>query len=283
LYKGAKKAKLKLTNANDVNDKDEISLYIRGRYLCSMDAMWRTLVKLILSTIIDDTTYYCSFYKYILGYQTYPSPIPSVIIIKIKTENEMNKIIQDGQVCDLLIYFYRPSSLQSLTYPALFKLYLYSIKLPAQYRNIEPNNAELTHFAIDMPHMGKTFYLYKRNRNFKSITRLEMVPLTIGEKWYLRLILYRMPVVSFKDARTVDGMIFQTFQEAALARKLVEDENEANIAFQWATLHSSPPELRTLFVIMTSQGFPTINIYNDLELRMKLMEDYLIHFNNNMR
>ena len=45
LYKGAKKAKLKLTNADDVNDKDEITLYLRGRYLCSMDAMWRTLGK----------------------------------------------------------------------------------------------------------------------------------------------------------------------------------------------------------------------------------------------
>jgi len=43
LNKGAKKAKLKLTNAEDVYDKDEITLYLRGRYLCSMNAMWRTL------------------------------------------------------------------------------------------------------------------------------------------------------------------------------------------------------------------------------------------------
>ena len=110
-----------------------------------------------------------------------------------------------------------------------------------------------------------------------------MVPLTVGEKWYLRLILYNQPVISFKDARTVDGIAFQTFQEAALARNLVEDENEATIAFQWATLNSSPPELRTLFAIMTSQGFPTVKIYNDPELRMKLMEDFLLDFDNNMR
>jgi len=74
-----------------------------------------------------------------------------------------------------------------------------------------------------------------------------MVPLTVGEKWYLRLILYNHPVTSFNHARTIDEIVFQTFQEAALARNLVEDENEAKIAFQWATLHSSPPELRTLF------------------------------------
>jgi hypothetical protein len=43
LYKGAKKVKFRLQNAEDIDDKDEISLYIRGRYLCSMDATWRIL------------------------------------------------------------------------------------------------------------------------------------------------------------------------------------------------------------------------------------------------
>jgi len=218
-----------------------------------------------------------------LGYQTYPSPTPSVRIIKIKTENEMNKIIQDGHICDLLIYFHRPSTLHNLTYPALFQKYTYSLKLPAQYRNTEVNNSGSHYFIIHMPHSSKNYYLYTRNQRFKSITRLQMVPLTKGEIWYLRLILYSQPVLSFKDARTVEETTFQTFQEAALARKLVEDENEATTAFQWATLHSSPPELRTLFVIMTDQGFPTVKIYNDPELRMKLMEDYLLDFNNNTR
>lgn len=110
-----------------------------------------------------------------------------------------------------------------------------------------------------------------------------MVPLTLGEIWYLRLILYSQPVISFKDARTVDGITFKTFQEAALARRLVEDENEANITFQWATMNSTPNELRTLFVIMTSQGFPTVNIYKDDEFRIKMMEDYMLDFNGNLR
>jgi hypothetical protein len=195
----------------------------------------------------------------------------------------MNKIIQDGQVCDLLIYFNRPPVLQNFTFTALFQNYIYSLKLPTQYRNVEMNNIELSCFTIYVPHTFKTYYLYKRNQRFRSITRLEMVPLTKGEIWYIRLILYSQPVVSYKDAKTVDGITFQTFQEAALARKLVEDEKEVNLAFQWATLSSTPPELRTLFVIMTSQGFPTVTIYNDIELRIKLMEDYLLDFNDNMR
>jgi len=130
---------LKLTNADDVNDKDKITLYLRGRYLCSMDAVWRTLGKCNLHI----TNFHLkSFNNMYLGYQTYPSPTPSVRIIKIKTENEINKIIQDGHVCDLLIYFHRPSTLRSLTYPVLFPKYTYSLKSPAQYRNTEVNNSE---------------------------------------------------------------------------------------------------------------------------------------------
>ena len=33
--KGASKAKFRESNADDVSDKDESTLYIRGRYLCS--------------------------------------------------------------------------------------------------------------------------------------------------------------------------------------------------------------------------------------------------------
>ena len=45
---GAKKEKLRLTNAEDIADDDEINLYLRARMLCSMDAMWRVMVKLLL-------------------------------------------------------------------------------------------------------------------------------------------------------------------------------------------------------------------------------------------
>jgi len=152
---------LKLTNADDVYDKDEITLYTRGRYLCSMDAMWRTLGKCNLCINNFSNTTVNVLY---LGYQTYPSPTPSVRIIKIKTENETNKIIQDGHVCDLLIYFHRPSILVNLTYPAFFQKYIYNLKLPAQYRNTGVNNSEAHYFTIYKPHMLQNFYIYTRNQ-----------------------------------------------------------------------------------------------------------------------
>jgi len=107
-----------------------------------------------------------------------------------------------------------------------------------------------------------------------------MVPITIGEKWYLRLLLYNRPTFSFSDIKTINGITYSSYQLACLAAKLVEDENEALIAFEWAIGFSSPAELRSLFVIMTTQGFPTISIYQNIDLRKKLMEDILFRIGN---
>lgn len=59
-----------------------------------------------------------------------------------------------------------------------------------------------------------------------------MVPLTIGEKWYIRLILYNKPVKSFKVAKSIDGITYQTFQQVALSAKLICEKYKATIAFQ---------------------------------------------------
>ena len=102
-----------------------------------------------------------------------------------------------------------------------------------------------------------------------------MVPLTVGEKWYLRLLLMHLPSISFKDIKTYRNTTYETYQSTALAANLVDDENEALTAFQWALNYSTPAELRNLFIIMTTQGFPTMQIYENNDLRYKLMEDYL--------
>ena len=44
LFLGAKKEKFRLTNADDIADDDEISLFLRAQMLSSMDCMWRAMV-----------------------------------------------------------------------------------------------------------------------------------------------------------------------------------------------------------------------------------------------
>ncbi len=58
LFKGAKKERFRLTNAEDIADDDEINLHIRAQVISSMDSMWR-----------------------VMGYETYPATNPSVILV----------------------------------------------------------------------------------------------------------------------------------------------------------------------------------------------------------
>jgi hypothetical protein len=85
----------------EVEDRDEIKLFLRGRYLSSMDAMWR-----------------------VLKFKTYPESQPSVCTIKIKTPDEMNDLIDSGLNCAMSIYFNRPRELADYTFVNLFERFI---------------------------------------------------------------------------------------------------------------------------------------------------------------
>jgi hypothetical protein len=251
LYKGAKKAKLRLTNAEDIDDDDEINLYIRGRYLCSMDCMWRCL-----------------------GYRTYPRPTPAVFLIKVKMPAVLKNLQDlDKLSCDLLQYFYRPQDLYHMTYCEFNNSYIIYNKRTPYYLQTKVLN--LDYYIIHIPRIkSSTLYYCKRSRTSETITRMEMVSPKAGELWYLRQILLKKPCYSFDDAKTHNGILIDTFQEASITQGFLETEKEANICFQEAMLDSTPSELRYLFVLLTIQGFPTLQIYYDEETFDLLVEDY---------
>ena len=89
------------------------------------------------------------------------------------------------------------------------------------------------------------------------------------------------PIVSEEDVVvTAETVIqrFETFQEACVARGLCTDITEAIIAFQESVIFCSPAELRAFFVLLTIQGFPTLHIFNVVELKEAMMVDYRIDF-----
>jgi len=77
----------------------------------------------------------------------------------------------------------------------------------------------------------------------------------------------------------VNGIEFQTFQLAAVARNLVDDDREAYLAFQNVILMSTPAELRSLLVLLTVEGYPTLSIIQDEEMFSTMYDDYL-HLDN---
>jgi hypothetical protein len=146
------------------------------------------------------------------------------------------------------------------------------------------SDAPLYH-AMTIPGLKKNpLYLYKRKDNADRIVRTEMIYITAGEPYYLRLISKSRPFNSFKDARTVNGTVYATFQEAAIASHLVEDDRDARQCFLEAShfngtgpqdVHLTPSRLRGLFAHLTLNGYPTLNIFNDVALRDTMLTDLL--------
>jgi hypothetical protein len=118
LFKGNRKNKIMFDNTNDLHEKDEIGHYIRGRLICSMDAMWRCF-----------------------GYQTYPATNPSVMIIKVKMPDHIENIKGEGKMCDLDIYFRRPECLKDFKYTEFYENYDYSTTYPKKYINYNGCNS----------------------------------------------------------------------------------------------------------------------------------------------
>jgi hypothetical protein len=156
LYKGAKKVKLRLTNAEDVQDDDEVTLYLRGRFLCAMDAMWRTL-----------------------GYQTYPASFPAVQTIVVKMPEMVQHLLMDRKSCDMIVYFNRPPQLRHLKYTELFGMYIVTEKLSRRFRHDDMNDLN-GYFIITIPLLRRDVYLQRRTDSTTTIIRMGMLYITSG-------------------------------------------------------------------------------------------------------
>ena len=76
-----------------------------------------------------------------------------------------------------------------------------------------------------------------------------------GERYYLRLLLVSVPgPTSFEDLRTVNGVLYDTFQEACLARRLIENDTAWVQCFEEAVCYMSGERLRSLFIIALTHG-----------------------------
>lgn len=100
-----------------------------------------------------------------------------------------------------------------------------------------------------------------------QIGRIYPVPLKDTERYALRVLLLNVPgPLSFEDIRTIDGVFFESYIEAALARGLMSRDNPYLLVFKDASELCSPEAFRDLFVNLLINKF----ISNGLEL----MEQY---------
>jgi hypothetical protein len=100
-YKGAaKKEHIDLGSKQEHDSLDEIKLFIHGRIMCSMAAVWR-----------------------MYGYQDYPAPEPPVCVFKVCSGAQLKDFIQRCKVTDLQIYYNCPAELDALKYTDFWKKY----------------------------------------------------------------------------------------------------------------------------------------------------------------
>jgi len=113
LYKHLFKGRRKVAATFRKKDKprDENEAYVKGRYMCAMDAMWRTY-----------------------GYQTYPASIPAVNQVKIVLEDVCQDFLSKQKCCDLVVYFNRPVQLENMLYADMYNDYSWSYKLQKKYQ-----------------------------------------------------------------------------------------------------------------------------------------------------
>ena len=248
LFKGNRKVTMQLDNVDDVHNKDEILLFQRGRMICAMQAMF-----------------------VFLGYQQYPASDPSVILIKVKDPTQLLNITSSKQLCDMFIYFSRPRTQEfsQLTYKQFFQKWNYCRK-PIQFRDGRRTiQLPLQHSSI------RTVCLFERSSksHYNTIIRLAMVPSTIGETFWLRTMLNRYPVYSYVELRTINGVEYRTFQEAACALDFHEKKELATTTFKECLAISNAHEMRMLFVNMTTTGLPTIHIFNEPKFQEFMARD----------
>jgi hypothetical protein len=107
--------------------------------------------------------------------------------------------------------------------------------------------------------------MYVPVRQVKRCTRIEMVYQTIGERYYLRLILLKQPVLNDEDSCTLtavpgggEPIVFLSYQQSAIAHGYVESAVDVQLTFDDMCRTGTAAQCRSYFVILTLHGYATM-------------------------
>ncbi|KIJ40641.1 hypothetical protein M422DRAFT_109402, partial [Sphaerobolus stellatus SS14] len=219
VFKGPDHINFQIQNPErEKNLTDEVNDYINGRYLSATEAAWR-----------------------ILGFQI-TSKKPAVTCLPVHLPNQNRIQFNQGQnrqtstVSNLIRYFFRPldPNFNALLYTEYFQQYVhYPYRLNEDLRDDET-------LEQIIPGTSARHKISKRMTG-EIVARLQTIPLTAGETFYLRALLAHRPARSFQDLRTIGNNVYSTFHEAAIAFGLFHDHNEGYYALQEAVASFSTP------------------------------------------
>ena len=163
------------------------------------------------------------------GYQDYPAPEPPVCTFKVCTKAQLDNFEMRNEITDLQIYYNRPAALHDLKFTKFFCKYNTSTNLPKYYQD-NPNTADDVqldrhYFKVYIGQNQLIHYVYCPVKPVKRCVRIEMLYITSGDIYYLRLILLNRKATSDQDVLTYhpvrgggDPIVFTSYQQSAIAQ-----------------------------------------------------------------
>jgi hypothetical protein len=180
----------------------------------------------------------------------------------------------------MTVYFNRPEGFgfPDLKFTELFTYWESSYEVPHRFGVVDKDliNPAEGLFKLMLPGVKRPVWLYARAKPEDSICRMSSIFIQAGEIWYLRLILLKFACDSYEDAKSWMGIVYPTFQHSAIARGLFEGKDEAVHSFEQSMKYSTPRMLRSLFVLLTLQGFNSLSILDRPDMHNAMLKDYLV-------
>ena len=120
------------------------------------------------------------------------------------------------------------------------------------------------HYVFDRKNTKWTF----RVRKLNVITRMYSVSPKQVEKFHLRLLLLHVPgATSFENLRTVEGNEMQTFKEACIRLRLLDDDAEIHNTLREAATFRMPRQLLNIFATLCIFNHPVnaLQLWNEFK------------------
>jgi hypothetical protein len=217
-----------------INTVDEITRFVLGRVLTGMSCTNR-----------------------VFNYEDYPKQEPTCLCITLKMPETMMYHLEHSGMNDMAAYFFRPEALLDMKLLDFFTEFHYTLK--------KPTSATVVWYEIQVPYIQKPVYIVAWIVDKVRFVRANMVYPHNGEIFYFRIIMRKRVVLSIEDLYMHDGETYTSLQACAEAAGYLTDQKEAEYVFNEAVGGGfiNPRKLRSLFILLTVEGWPTLKILKD--------------------
>lgn len=254
VYKGHDAAIVKIGEGqNDVTyNWDEIKLYIDARYISAPEAIWR-----LRAYLMQDRSH----------------KIQRLAIHLPSQHNVVFSVEESESERDAILAAMERSQRKGTTLTCWFIL------------NQEDQNANHLlyrevpyHYVYQTSKEGNKWKKRKQGQN-EILSRMYAVSLKDAELFSLRLLLLHIRgAKGYEDLRTVNGVVYHTFKEAAKAMNLLDDDENWNQTMDEAIQYRMPSQLRMVFATILEFAKPLNPLALFLKYRNHLIEDYLLQY-----